>query len=165
MTGEAEERDLKVRWMAMRVALRRAFRAFLLMAIGVAVLASPPRAEAGTYTVHVCDSASGNRTDAISFWSSGNNAAYSACPTDSSGHRIGVVARSGLNGGTTGFLTSASATFNAPAGTTINWVAGHLAGRGIQGFGSILQSSSDGFNTGRTLADCTASFCAMTGPD
>src|SRR4051812_6772580 len=82
------------------VALRNALRAFLLVAVGAIVLSSPPRAEAGSYTVHVCDAASGNRTDAISFSSSGTNAAYSSCPTDSTGHRIGFVARSGMNGGT-----------------------------------------------------------------
>src|SRR5690242_10281725 len=168
MTGEPQNRllrDVNVRRGAMRVALLHALRAFLFVTAGAALLATAPRAEAGSYTVHVCDSASANRTDAISFSSNGNNAAYPACPTDGSGHRIGIVARSGLNGGTTGFLTSAAATFNAPAGTTINSVSGHLAGRALQGFGSILQSSSDGFNTGRTLADCSTSFCAMSGPD
>src|SRR3954451_21116902 len=98
MAGEVEASDLKARWSATRVALRNAFRAFALVAVGAVVLAAPPQAQAGSYTVHVCDAASGNRTDAISFWSSGNNSAYPSCPTDSSGHRIGIVARSGLNG-------------------------------------------------------------------
>lgn len=151
---------------ASRMAIRAALRAFAVLAVMAGGLASPAQSEAGSYTVHICDGASGNQVHSVGFGSNGANEAYPSCPTDGSGHRIGFVTRSAINGGTTGWLTGGWATFSAPGGTTIGSVSGHLAGRGVQGYGSSLQSSTDNFASQATvLANCVTVFCAMGGPD
>src|SRR4029453_15017732 len=106
--------DLRARRAADRVAIRRALRAFAVLAVAATMLVLAAPSEAGSYTAHVCDSASGNRVNSITYPGTGSSPAYASCPPGSSGHRIGVVARSGIGAGTAAWFSGASATFTAP---------------------------------------------------
>src|SRR4051812_3560767 len=61
---------------ASRTAMRWALRAFAVLAVVAGTLGGAAAAEAGSYTVHICDGASGNRVNAIGFGANGSNAAY-----------------------------------------------------------------------------------------
>lgn len=147
-----------------RITARRLLAlAFCVVALGLSGFATPD-ADAGTYVVHVCDAETGYRVNAVSFWtSSPQMPAYQVCPNDGGGHRIGMEVQSGIGVGTVGAFSVATATFDAPAATSIRSFDMHMSGYGRNGFGSSFGSSSDHFASNQTLLVKCDVTCPWTG--
>src|SRR5207248_9227596 len=163
-----------------RVSLGR--RVLLLLVIAVCLGAwLPGAASANPYTVHVCDSATGYQVNSISYAATGSNAAFSTCPTDGGGHRVGLnlhaPAPQAPSVVYTGPNTFSYAQFDAPAGTDTRGLAMDAGGRGNdQGFDyAHLYATTDHFATlnhlwtmtacGTSLAaGCVGHYTASWGP-
>src|SRR5947209_7268055 len=82
---------------------------------------APSPALAGQYTVHECDPGYGNAAHSIAYYASdGRMSAFAQCGLDSGGHPAGIKVYAGINQGALPAFWSATATFAAPAGTTIH---------------------------------------------
>jgi hypothetical protein len=136
-------------------AVARKTLAVTLVMMGVLVSAGAARG--AEYKVHACgaDAHYENHLFVASV-SDSRMEADSGCPTDGQGHNMGVAARAGTNKGTVPMFASATQSFLAPTGTSIQRV--HLKGEGRTwngDWGSLLQGSNDRFDRNVwTIAGC-----------
>lgn len=146
--------------------------------VAAALLASlamfgwPHRAHAAEYTVSACGRAANFHNNLLLPSVSGDRmSAYTACPTDGTGHVVGAAALAGIDRGTVPVFANAMQTFLAPAGTTIARAHVNAEGRTWNGdWSSLLQVSNDRFERDfRNLAGCSgnpgsANGCVSASP-
>jgi hypothetical protein len=87
--------------------------------IFVVLTIAPRVAHAGGYDVYACDgTVAGGTNNAFYAVADGGMSAYTQCPAPQ-----GLVARNSYDGGVSGFLQGAYMIFDAPEGTSVDWIA------------------------------------------
>jgi hypothetical protein len=115
-------------------------------------------AEAAQYKVSGCGAGASFQNHLLTASTSDSRmSAYTACPTDSSGHPMGVATFAGIEKGKVPPFSNAMQSFVAPAGTTIRHVRLKADGRTWNGdWTSMLQASNDRFGSSLwNVAGCT----------
>jgi hypothetical protein len=123
-------------------------------------------ADAAQYTVRACGPGAGHQNRMLSASTSdGRMSAYTACPTDGNGHRVGIAALANIDAGTVPFFASAMQTFIAPGGTTIRSARVRAEGRTWNGdWTSLLQASNDRFaSSSWNLSGCAGNPGSVNG--
>ena len=107
----------------------------ILGALIAFALLGAAEARGNPYVVHICDGAGGYRVNSIAYASTGTMGAYTGCPADGGGHRVGLETRSAVPGaGQTIYSPPGSYAFaqlNAPAGTDIRHLESNVNARSV----------------------------------
>src|SRR5436305_7797819 len=120
-----------------------------MAAVVGALMACAPGASGAEYSVHACGAVARYQNNLLTATTSdGRMTTRTECPTDGSGHNVGIAVLAGINKGTVPVFANAAQTFIAPAGTSIVHV--HVKGEGQTWNGdwvSLLQASNDRFGS------------------